>query len=166
MMKLIRRTKDDKGASNTISFMVIMFFVMTMIISFIDVGLYFNTKNQMQAAAENGARSVAMYGGVNNKVRTIRGGTIDPIELTWQSIPSNFRTPTTANKTVVVQRSQLKCHPQSGKIKAGDPVWCEVTYQYNGIAGAFSLFNIGRMKGTSAANTIVRGTSVSEVTIE
>lgn len=165
MMKLIRRIKDDKGASNTISFMVIMFFVMIMIISFIDVGLYFNTKNQMQAAAENGARSVAMYGGVSNKVRDVRGGSIDPIELTWQSIPSNFRTIKPGKNVVYVTKSKITCHPQTGKIKAGDPVWCEVGYKWNGIAGAFNLFKLG-VYGTSAPDTVVRGTSVSEVTIE
>lgn len=165
MMKLIRRTKDDKGASNTVSFIVIMLFVMTMIISFIDVGLYFNVKNQMQSAAENGARSVAMYGGVSNKVRDVRGGSIDPIELTWQSIPSNFRTHKPGGNVVWVEKSKIKCHPQSGKIKAGDPVWCEVGYKWNGIAGRFNLFGLG-VYGTNAADTVIRGTSVSEVTIE
>jgi len=70
-MKIFNKWKEDNGASNTISFMVIMLFIMTMLVSFIDVGLYFNTKNQMLSAAENGARSVALYGGVNTQVRVL-----------------------------------------------------------------------------------------------
>lgn len=167
-MKIFNKWKEDKGASNTISFMVIMLFIMTMLVSFIDVGLYFNTKNQMLSAAENGARSVALYGGVNTKVRDVRGGSTTPEDLVWISIPDAYKNPT-ANRTVVVNKSGIKCHPQSGKIKAGEPVYCDLTYTYNGIAGRFSLFNLGRMsqnKGVNNASMTVRGTSVSEVTIK
>lgn len=167
-MKIFNKWKEDKGASNTISFIVIMLFIMTMLVSFIDVGLYFNTKNQMLSAAENGARSVALYGGVNTQVRSVRGGSTTPEDLVWISIPNAYKNPT-ANKTVVVKKSGIKCHPKSGKIKAGDPVYCDLTYTYNGIAGRFSLFNLGRMsqnKNINNASMTVRGTSVSEVTIE
>lgn len=167
-MKIFNKWKEDKGASNTISFMVIMLFIMTMLVSFIDVGLYFNTKNQMLSAAENGARSVALYGGVNTKVRDVRGGSTTPEDLVWISIPDAYKNPT-ANRTVVVNKSGIKCHPQSEKINAGDLVYCDLTYTYNGIAGRFSLFNLGRMsqnKNVNNASMTVRGTSVSEVTIE
>jgi len=161
----VNRIEEDRGASNSISFMVIMLFIMTMLVSFIDVGLYFNVKNQMTAAAENGARSVALYGGVNTNLRDVRGGSLSPEDVTWETIPDNFKSGT-ANKTVEVNRSGIVCSPKSGKIFAGDPVKCEVTYIYNGIAGRFSLFNIGR--GNNAANKSMKvtGTSVSEVTIK
>lgn len=167
-MKIFNKWKEDKGASNTISFMVIMLFIMTMLVSFIDVGLYFNTKNQMLSAAENGARSVALYGGVNTKVRDVRGGSTTPEDLVWISIPEAYKNPT-ANRTVIVNKSGIRCYPQSGRIKAGDQVYCDLTYIYNGIAGRFSLFNLGRMsqnKGVNNASMTVRGTSVSEVTIK
>jgi len=168
MRKLLRRlkkTKDDKGASNTISFMVIMLFIMTMIVSFIDVGLYFNTKNQMISAAEAGARSVALYGGVDTIVRDVRGGSTSPEDLAYMAIPDSYKNPT-ANRTVVVRRSGINCEPHSGRIEAGEPVWCDVTYTYNGIAGRFSLFNLGRGTSNSNSSMTVRGTSVSEVTID
>lgn len=160
-MKFFNRAKSDKGASNTISFMVIIIFIMVMLVSFIDVGLYFNTKNQMQSAAENGARSVALYGGVDTIVRARRGG-IPPEETVMRSIPEQFKG---SSKTVVVKT--ITCQPKSGKIKAGDPVSCQVTYIYNGLAGKFGLFNLGSaIKGEDAAPMTVIGTSVSEVTIE
>lgn len=165
-MRIFNRIKEDKGAANTISFMVIMLFIMTMLVSFIDVGLYFNTKNQMQSAAENGARSVALYGGVDTIVRDHRGGATTPEDLAWASIPSSLKKPDM--KTVIVKKDGITCYPKTRNktIKAGDEVYCEVTYIYNGIAGKFGLFNLG--KGTEAANRAmtVRGTSVSEVSID
>ena len=141
---------------------------MTMLVSFIDVGLYFNTKNQMLSAAENGARSVALYGGVNTTVRTVRGGDTSPEDLVWTSIPDAYKN-TTGNRTIIVDKEGIDCQPKSGTIKAGEPVYCDLTYIYNGIAGRFSLFNLGRMsdnKSTNNDSMTVRGTSVSEVSID
>lgn len=162
-MNILKRIKNEKGASNTISFIVIIAFIMVMLVSFIDVGLYFNARNQMQSAADNGARSVAMFGGNDNAIRSARGGTISPEELVRVSIPDSYKNPT-ANRTVVLE--DINCHPDSGRIRAGDPVYCDVTYVYNGIAGGFGLFNLGRGSSGDNDSMTVRGTSVSEVTIE
>lgn len=163
LMKFRKKMKQDKGASNTISFIVIMGFIMVMLVSFIDVGLYFNAKNQMQSAADNGARSVAMFGGNDNAIRDARGGTISPVDLVKESVPKAYKNPT-ANKTVVLNK--VVCYPENQKIKVGDPVYCDLTYTYNGIAGGFGLFNLGRGKSGDNGSMTVRGTSVSEVTIE
>ena len=166
-MNIFKRMKSDKGASNTISFIVIIAFIMTMLVSFIDVGLYFNTKNQMQTAADNGARSVAMYGGNDTNVRTLRGGSTTPQELVRISIPDAYKNPT-ANTTVVL--NNVSCSVENSKpgntITAGDHVYCDVTYTYNGIAGGFGLFNLGRGKSGDNNSMTVRGSSVSEVTIK
>lgn len=167
-MNIFKRMKSDKGSSNTISFIVIIAFIMTMLVSFIDVGLYFNTKNQMQTAADNGARSVAMYGGNDTRIRDLRGGSTSPEQLVRISIPEAYKNPT-ANKTVVLNK--VSCgveNSKSGnKITAGDHVYCDVEYTYNGIAGGFGLFNLGRGKnGDSKKNIVIRGSSVSEVTIK
>lgn len=162
-MKIFKRFKKDKAAANTISFIVIIAFIMTMLVSFIDVGLYFNTKNQMQSAADNGARSVAMFGGNDSIVRDARGGETSPEDLVLISIPDAYKNPT-ENETVVV--NDISCSPNSGKISAGDPVYCDIEYTYNGIAGGFGLFNLGRGAAGSNDSMTVRGTSVSEVTIE
>ena len=162
-MKFFYRMQSDKGVTNSISFIVIILFVMTLLISFVDVGLYFNTKNQMMSAAENGSRSVALYGGVNTIVRYKRGNpTFGPEELAWASIPDNLKKP--EMKTVIVRRDGIKCHPSNGGITAGDEVWCEITYIYNGIAGKFGLFNLGKGSDPEARSITIKGSSVSEVT--
>lgn len=158
--------QSDKGITNSISFIVIILFIMILLISFVDVGLYFNTKNQMMSAAENGARSVALYGGVNTEVRNVRGNRYyTPIDVVWDSIPSNLKR--AGMKTVIVSKSNISCNPVSGRIKAGDMVSCEITYIYNGIAGKFGLFQLGNLRkgGTNTAMKVI-GSSVSEVTIE
>ena len=166
-MNIFKRMKSDKGASNTVSFIVIIAFIMIMLVSFIDVGLYFNTKNQMQTAADNGARSVAMYGGNDTAIRDLRGGSTSPQELVRISIPEAYKNPT-ANKTVVLNKVECKVeNSKSGNvITAGDHVYCDVTYTYNGIAGGFGLFNLGRGKSGDNNSMTVRGSSVSEVTIK
>ena len=165
-MNFFYRMQSDKGASNAISFIVIILFIMTLLVAFVDVGLYFNTKNQMMSAAENGARSVALYGGVDTVVRRVRGNiSYTPIDVVWDSIPNSLKKP--GMKTVVVNKSNISCKPMSGRIKAGDMVSCEITYIYNGIAGRFGLFKLGNsMKGSTNAPMKVIGSSVSEVTIE
>ena len=168
-MNVIKRMKSDKGASNTISFIVIIAFIMTMLVSFIDVGLYFNTKNQMQTAADNGARSVAMYGDAEEEteIRDLRGGSTSPEQLVRISIPEAYKNPT-ENKTVVLNK--VECKVKNSKpgnvVTAGDHVYCDVTYTYNGIAGGFGLFNLGRGKSGDNNSMTVRGSSVSEVTIK
>ena len=157
-MNILKKIKEDKGAANTVSFMVVMLFIMTLLISFIDVGLFFNTKNTMQAAAENGARNVALYGGMDNAL-TAQLKPKSPIEVVRDSIPQNFRS---TDKNARVKILDIKCSPESGSINAGDEVFCEVQYSYKSIAGKLGLFNIGR----DSAVTTVLGTSVSEVTID
>ncbi|HHT96665.1 MAG TPA: hypothetical protein GXZ90_02065 [Clostridiales bacterium] len=162
-MRIFNRIKEDKGASNTISFMVMTWFIMIMLISFVDVGLYFNTKNQLRSAAENGARSVALYGGVDTVVRDVRGDSgYTPEQLVWDSIPNSFQHPDL--KTVII--NNVECFPKEGRITAGDEVWCNITYIYNGLAGKFGMFNLGKGSDPSARAIVIKGSSVSEVTIE
>lgn len=157
----MNRFRSDKGSANTVSFIVIVFFVMIMLISFVDVGLYFNVKNEMQAAAENGARNVAIYGGTGGSLRSERNKErpTNPIasssEIVEESIRAKFRENGSSN---MVEVKKISCNPE--KSKAGDRVWCEVEYEYVGLAGDFGLFNLGRN------NNLVKvtGASVSEVT--
>lgn len=155
-MRLFRRAKEDKGAANTVSFILIMFFVMIMLISIIDVGLYFNVKNDMQAAAENGARNSAIYGGTGGNLRSDRGATqVAAATIVWNSINHNSETTNTKVKMVEVSQDKISCGPNT--TLAGEPVYCEITYKYNGLAGAFGMFRLG------GKNVKVKGVAVSEV---
>lgn len=159
-MKLFKRSKEDKGAADTISFIMIIGFVMALLISFIDIGIYFNTKNEIQTAAENGARNVALYGGTDTDLRGSRSAT--PAEkIVADSIKTKYSTTVDNSGSVkpVVSVNSVSCGPN--RAKAGDIVYCKVNYTYNGIAGKFSLFKIG----SEGAKTVT-GSAVSEVNMK
>lgn len=150
---MIKRFSKDSGAANTVSFIVIIFFIMMMLISFIDVGLYFNVKNEMQAAAENGARNVAIYGGTGGNLRASKSGVVPAVDVVKKSINSKFQG---TSKLVKVQ--DVTCTPI--KAIAGNEVSCTVKYVYTGLAGDFGIFNL------AGNNVTIKGSSVSEVTVK
>lgn len=148
---LEHRVKKDNGAANTVSFIVIIFFVMVLLLSMIDMGVYFNVKNEMRSAAEAGARNVALYGGTSSPLRGVRGAT-SAEEVVKAAMQSNF-------SSILKGNPSIECGPGT-TAAAGDEVWCKVSYNYKGIAGKFSLFEINDSAVT------VKGTTVSEVSVK
>lgn len=161
-MRLFKRTKEDKGASNTISFIVIMLFVMMLLVSFIDVGIYFNVKNEMRSAAEAGARNVALYGGTDGGLRAHRDST-PPEQIVADSINENYIKVgnESASKIVTVDLgNDIECKVDgAGNLSqnAGDHVWCTISYEYKGIAGDYGMLQLG------GSDVTVKGSAVSEV---
>lgn len=166
-MKSIKRIKEDKGASNTISFMFIIFFSMIILISFLDIGIYFNAKTELKSAAENGARNVALYGGTNDNALRTSKQAVKPVDVVKSSIKSKYTSAivktgdASSSKTVIsINPNDIQCGPDNAN--AGSPVNCSIEYTYNGIAGPFSLFSLG-----VGDNKIkVYGTAVSEVNMK
>lgn len=156
-MKLLNKIKEDRGASNTVSFIIIILFVMILLVSFIDVGVYFNAKNELRSAAENGARNVALYGGTGGDLRAARPDASAAEDIVWASIHTNYQ-PSGASSPVVVIKD-VSCGPDRAE-EAGDEVWCEIKYQYNGLAGNFGLF------GFAGDEITVKGVAVSEVSMK
>lgn len=162
--KKFKRIKEDKGASNTISFIVIMFFVMMLLVSFVDVGIYFNVKNEMRSAAEAGARNVALYGGTEGGLRDFRDNT-SPEEIVIESINKNYIAGGGGNgksisKIVTVNSNDVNCGVDgNGTLteNAGDRVWCTISYKYKGIAGDYGMLQLG------GNEVVVEGSTVSEV---
>lgn len=157
-MKYFQRVKEDSGAANSVSFIIIIFVVMLIMVSFIDIGIYFNVKNEMQSAAENGARNVALYGGSQTTtLRRVKGTAYrdvkDAEEVVLESINYKFKEGG-GSKTVEVKT--VSCGP-SGGAAAGDKVWCNVDYIYRGLIGNRGLFFQKDQVVT------VQGSSVSEV---
>lgn len=183
-----KRFKEEKGSSNSVAFLFILFVISIMLISFIDVGLYFNVKNQVQDAAENGARNVALYGGTGstNALRKNVSNT-DAVDVVYNSIPETFKS-TSANPVKIIgsvssgkndkgrdeynnsqygiRKGDITCgtineaswNVAEGNTKsAGDPVGCEISFGYRGIAGKLGMFQI------AGKEYKVIGTSVSEV---
>lgn len=154
--KSFKKPKEDKGAAETVSFIVIVFFVMWILISFIDVGIYFNVKNDMKSAAENGARNVALYGGTDTGLRDSRSNSTPAKKVVENSIYTRSSSKVIENPEVscgVIDKNGVK----GEKGEAGDTTYCDVTYKYNGLAKGFGLFFLGGTEITA------KGTAVSEV---
>lgn len=156
-MKLLNKIKEDRGASNTVSFIIIILFVMILLVSFIDVGVYFNAKNELRSAAENGARNVALYGGTKGDLRDVRSDVSAADDIVWASIHTNYQPSESSSPVVVIK--DVSCGPDEAK-EAGDEVWCKIKYQYNGLAGNFGLF------GFAGDEITVKGVAVSEVSMK
>ena len=156
-MKLLNKIKEDRGASNTVSFIIIILFVMILLVSFIDVGVYFNAKNELRSAAENGARNVALYGGTGGDLRDVRSDVSAAEDIVWASIHTTYQPSESSSPVVAVK--DVSCGPDEAK-KAGDEVWCKIKYQYNGLAGNFGLF------GFAGDEITVKGVAVSEVSMK
>lgn len=157
-MKLLNKIKEDRGASNTVSFIIIILFVMILLVSFIDVGVYFNAKNELRSAAENGARNVALYGGTGGDLRKyVRSDVSAADDIVWASIHTNYQPSESSSPVVVIK--DVSCGPDEAK-EAGDEVWCKIKYQYNGLAGNFGLF------GFAGDEITVKGVAVSEVSMK
>ena len=160
-MKANKRIKNDKGASNSVSFILIIGFIMLLLMSFIDVGMYFNVKNQMHSAAEGGARAVALYGGTNTVI-TRRFG-VDPeltlkesIQATFQDIEFDDTGNLVLNTNPIVDFITASCSPEND-VRVGGSVSCEIEYRYKGIMDTLGLFAVG------GSTVTITGTSVSEV---
>lgn len=166
LLKRFKRAKEDSGAANTIGFLMILVVTVIMVISFIDIGMFYNTKGELKTAAENGADNVAIYGGTAGSFRAAsrnsRAATAE--DVVKASIKTKYDVQVkdkdrSGSKVSIVEVKDVKCEPD--KAKAGDSVSCKITYKYNGIAGKFSVFNIGNQ-----GDKVVYGTAISEVNVK
>ena len=151
-MNIKKRVNEDKGAANSVSFMLILVFIMGILLSFADVGIYFNIRNQMQAAAEGGARVVAIYGGSNpNSVSNKYGDGITP----QQKVRDMANASMNLGPGKLAEITTITCGPGKAA-SAGSPVNCVINYRYNGVLKTNGLFGLGGLKSA-------KGVSVSEV---
>ena len=171
LFKRFKRAKEDSGAANTIGFLMILVVTVIMVISFIDIGMFYSAKGELKTAAENGADNVALYGGTAGSFRAAMYNKASADKkpstaeaLVVASIKSKYDVKVNDNsrngsKVSIVDVNAVECGPD--KARAGEPVWCKVTYKYNGIAGKFSIFNIGNQ-----GDKVVYGTAISEVNVK
>lgn len=150
-MKLLKRAKSNDGAVNTVSFMFIVSFIMFLMVSFVDLGIYFNVKNEMQAAAESGARNVALYGGTSTALRTAKAKTT-AVAAVEASMTDKMK-----NGTSLTTKPTISCGP-SKAAAPGDRVYCTVKYTYKGLIGKHGLFFAGQDQEVT-----VEGSAVSEM---
>lgn len=155
----MKRFKSNKAASNTIEFLILLVVVFLIFSILIDYNSWSINRNAIQAAAQNGARLVSVYGG--------DGGTKIE-EMYGDRSYSNCYPGLSSAECFVLQEIQatplvgsvriknIECRPDVVK-KVGTRTECLVEYTWGGLIGS-PLMRMEAFREVS-----VLGSSASEV---
>lgn len=164
MLKYTRnKLKSETGASSTIEMLFIMLFLFWILLTIVDLGFYFNTRYTVSNAAQNGARTAAVFGGVNTSISNKYGvqdwntnlcpHTEIPIDNVVECMVYKelSETVNTVNSKVI----SIDCGPEKTS-GIGDRTYCEIEFKYNGIAGSAMSFQgmTGRVRLTAETEVI------------
>lgn len=141
MKKFRRRLKENKGAANTIEMIFIILLMFMFLVTILDMGLYFNNRSVITSAAQNGARTAAIFGGVQaNSISNQYGITNISSECANFGITSVvacgvYDELKASTNAVNVKVKSIVCGPDKTN-KIGDRTYCRITYNYGGIPGS------------------------------
>lgn len=180
--RLKNRVNDEQGASTTIEFLfvIIVLFIFTM--SIIDLGIYFNDRNIVTNAAQNGARITSVYGGSGNtniaqsyaKNKNTQECSSVGADASKYPAACNMVQEMNNQKSAGIDMTikSAQCYvnsPNADDRKSvvetlSDRPTCTITWQYKGIPGsAVTLFNTLRGPGDSGTTYTVTETANAEV---
>lgn len=167
MRRIRERVKEDKAASFTIEFLILILLVFIFVVTVIDLMMYFNSRSLLYSAAGNGARLVALLGGSENNSISDQ---YSVIKMTDECVAMRGNVNITnnvactvveellgQNLTIQVRLNSVDCGPPrtSG---IGDRTYCEIRYDYLGMPGSgLSLARLAR------ESFVVKATAESEV---
>lgn len=169
MIKRIKKNlRSDSGLSGTIEFIYLILILWTVLVSVIDFGLYFNDRNIMTNAAQNGARLAAVYGGAGNTPVAKQYGKTNKSTLCTKyagkitnNIVSCQVAEEIANTTGLVNADveKIDCGPDKTS-SLGQRTYCKVDWKYKGVAGyisfAYPLFNTTHLNMTAETEVVYR----------
>lgn len=160
---MFKRIKEDRGDSNTISMIFIVFILMAILLTVIDAGLYFNNRYIIANAAQNGARTAAIFGGTTpNNISAkygITSSTPECISFGAESIVecSVYNELKESKQSVNVNVTSIKCGP-GATTKIGDRTYCEIEYDFNGTPGSgmalAKFFGHNRVRMTAESEVV------------
>lgn len=147
-IRCIQRVRKDKGAANTIEMIFIMLLMFVLIVTVIDFGMYFNNRQALTTAANDGARIAAVFGGVDNTDISNQYG-VSIHSPVCNGITNSMVACAVAmqlhedRSTTQAQVTKITCGP-SRTTGIGDRTWCEINYRYKGLpASSLNLVNLG-----------------------
>lgn len=156
-MRSLRKTED--GASELVTTLFMLPLALFLILSLIDVSLYFNARSTVQNDTREGVRQAAMWGGTGakNTVRLNPGNT-----TTAQNIKNVMYDSATGKckqggctKAPVVSCKTITSASANASVakKAGDRVTCTTTYYYKTVTPGSDYFGFGAITGSSITIT-------------
>lgn len=162
-MRFSKRIRDDSGAHTTIEFIILILVFFAILMTVLDIGMFFNNRSIIYNAAGNGARLVAVFGGTDpNRISTqysVVGMTsnCNSSAINSEVACSVYEELLQSNTSVNSSITNISCGPNR-TAGIGDRTFCEVTYKYHGLPG--SGLSVVRLFGKDYR---VRVTSESEV---
>lgn len=168
--KLKSRAKSGRAGSETVEFLFVILVLVEFTLAMLDAGIYFNDRNIIINAAQQGARLTAVYGGSSDTAisRAYGQGSTPSICSTVhangpaacevvQSLNDTKQAGTNMDITNVHCDVQSANANQDNQTKATvdslqDRPSCTIEYTYNGLPGSIFSFVSGA-KGTSQSIT-------------
>lgn len=186
--KLRGRFRSDRGDSTLVSTIIVMPLIIGILITMIDVSVYFSNRGQMLNIVRDAARQVAIFGGDGTATMAT------PLEyaygvtrntscagLSSSPVVSQAYNPTTSSAiecsllnsisktagfvSITVNSVQCGAADSSGNftgstaISIGSQVGCQVSWQYNSIPGS----GLGFLQALKATPQITKVNATSEV---
>lgn len=150
MKNLLRKRYEEKGASDIVVVLLMIPLVLWLLLSLIDVGLYFQTRTMVQNVASDAAREAAIWGGNNS-----------PLNPTGKTVAQNARDRlwdgNQCRGGLCEKAPVVKCTPDRATY-AGRDVSCTITYYPSSVAsdnpiGAFASLTSSSFTITETARS-------------
>lgn len=163
--RLLERVSSDR-ADSLISAVFILPVIFFMLITTVDMGIYMSNRGQIQAAARDGARTIAIMGGNGTNLSDqtslmkkygVSGSVCDGIKTTQANTPVECNVINGLNNSaglVNITIHSVNCTPNVSTA-VGEKVSCEVKWIYGGIPGSGMTFV--RESGSQESDPALRG---------
>lgn len=175
MRELLKKIRSSRAGSELVSAMFVTLLACTLTITILDTGIWMMNKSSVATAAQNGARTAAIMGGVGTteKATSIENAYgVSKSEAC--SLPSSLgfdtsgKTPiecsvltdiAESKSLIQVDIKDVKCEPKVTH-SIGEDVKCTVDWEYKSLPmGAFSFIKLTQNNSTS-------GVAQSEVALD
>lgn len=161
-MRAIR--KEESGASELVTTLFMLPLALFLILTLIDVSMYFNARSAVQNVTREGARQAAMWGGTgtHNTVRLNPGST-----STAQNIANALYNSETGQckQAGCTKAPEVKCDTYVGASRAnaaktaGDRIVCRTTFYYSTVTPGSDYFGFAAAIGNKI---VIEETTLSE----
>lgn len=157
------RLKSDNAASSTVEFMFISLIIIVILVTVIDIGVYFINRTTLTSAAQSGARIGAVYGGngVGSPIAAQYGVTDTTssncvsMGATGSPVACSIAKGIHPGSLINAEVNSITCSPTATR-NLGERVECIVNWRYENFPlSLFSPFFDDNYIGASAQSEVV-----------
>jgi Flp pilus assembly protein TadG len=159
MRRLLKRIHEE-GGENTITMILAFPLLWAIIMTIIDMGVFFNDRTLLTADLRDGARTVAIFGGTSSKdsqdLITAYGAKCSGGYATSSDTVSCLVSKKIADNKgyTAITISDINCgvDGDASNVKIGTATWCSAKYQYSGFPGSALGFMGGSFSAQAGTN--------------